>query len=96
MAIVISSQCLPQKSSFIKNCMVQTIKASDYDYYSPNCCFFFNVGPPKEDIFPRHLLCPIFHNLHMLQITNFQMTTEEGFLSYYILVLLTSVSLLHA
>ena len=24
--------------------------------------FFFNVGPPKEDIFSGHLLCPIFQS----------------------------------
>ena len=32
--------------------------------------FFFNVGPPKEDIFPGHLLCPIFQSSYMLQFTN--------------------------
>ena len=31
--------------------------------------FFFNVGPPKEDIFLNHLLWSIFHfNRYMLQI----------------------------
>ena len=31
---------------------------------------FFNVGPPKEDIFPGHLLSPIFQSIiiHKLQL----------------------------
>ena len=30
--------------------------------------FFFNVGPPKEDFFSEHLLCPIFQSSYMLQL----------------------------
>ena len=29
---------------------------------------FFNVGPPKEDIFIGHLLSPVFHSSYTLQL----------------------------
>ena len=32
---------------------------------------FFNVGPPKEDIFSGHLLSPVFQTLVHITITNF-------------------------
>ena len=38
--------------------------------------FFSYVGLPKEDIFPGHLLSPIFQSSYTVTITNFHLTTE--------------------
>ena len=32
--------------------------------------FFFNVGPPKEDIFSGHLLSPLFQSTLQITITS--------------------------
>ena len=38
--------------------------------------YFFNVGPPKEDIFSGHYLSPVFHFILHITITNFHETSE--------------------
>ena len=47
--------------------------------------FFFNVGPPKEDIFSGHLLSPIFQS-SILHVTFLQVLALEAAQAYpYIL-----------
>ena len=37
---------------------------------------FFNVGPPKEDIFSGHLLSPVFQSSFKLQLQISKVTNE--------------------
>ena len=37
-------------------------------------CIFFYVGPPKEDIFPAHLLSPIFQSSYISYNYKFPLT----------------------
>ena len=38
--------------------ILDLFKAINFKTFS----FFLNVGPPKEDVFSGHLLCPIFQS----------------------------------
>ena len=56
--------------------------------------FFFMLVLLRKTSFSGHLLCPIFQSSFMLQITNFQMTSEDWLPVYDMWVLMVSVSLL--
>ena len=62
------------KDNFSANMLCKNLLQNCSAQFKPLSHFFY-VGHPKEDIFPGHLLCPIFQSPYMLQITNFQMTT---------------------
>ena len=57
-----------------------------------NARVFFYVGPPKEDFFSVHLLCPIFQSSYMLQLQISIWPLKTGFLSLDMWVLMASVS----
>ena len=53
------------KLFWTKSTCLWTINLTKIEFKS-RIWFFFNVGPPKEDIFLGHLLCPIFQStLHI-------------------------------